>query len=138
MGLDMDCNVKNEIRILCQGKEGRNVIKLLDKGYKGIFVILRILHESDSEIVSADLAKRLGVSTARIATALNTLERKGYIKRTPSDSDGRKVAILLTPSGVEALETREREIDGVIASLFEKLTEEEKFIFFTLVKKLLQ
>lgn len=123
---------------ICRGKEWRKVIKLLENGYKGIFVILRVLHESKTEVVSADLAKQLDVSTARIATALNTLESKGYIKRVPSANDGRKVAVLITPQGEEALEEREKEVNGLVVPLFAKLSEEERSTLFNLLKKLLK
>lgn len=103
----MDCPIRTEMKKICQGKEWRRVINLLENGYKGIYVIMRILRDSKTEVVSADLTKRLDVSTA-----LNTLERKGYIKRTLSLNDGRKVAILLTPLGGEALEAKEKEVNN--------------------------
>lgn len=134
----MDDVIRSELIKICQGRDWRKVISFLESGYKGIFVILRLLHDSDTEIVSSDLAKRLNVSTARIATALNTLERKGYIKRTPSSKDGRKVVILLTPLGDKALEAREKEANELVVSMFDKLTREEKNTFFELLKKLLQ
>lgn len=133
----MDGTIRSEMKKICHGKEWRKVIEFLENGYKGIFVILRILHESKTEVVSAALAKQLDVSTARIATALNTLERKGYIERTPSQNDGRKVVITLTPRGSEALEEREKEANALVNPLFARLTEDEKNTFFTLLKKLL-
>lgn len=132
------CSIRNEMKNICRGKEWRKVIDLLENGYKGIFVILRVLRDDKTDVVSADLAKQLNVSTARIATALNTLERKGYIYRTPSHVDGRKVVISITPLGSEALAAREKEVNDIIAPLFGKLTKEEQITFFSLLKKLLQ
>lgn len=134
----MDCSIKNEMKKICQGREWRKVINFLENGYKGIFVILRILRDSKTEIVSADLAKQLDVSTARIANALNTLESKGYIRRIPSAIDGRKVVIKITPLGIEALEAREKEVNNLVVPLFGKLSAEEQITFFNLLKKLLQ
>ena len=134
----MACATRNEINNLTQSKDWRKIMKLLEGGYKGIFLILRILRDSQKEVVSADLAKQLDVSTARIATALNTLERKGFIKRVPSMDDGRKVAIILTPLGNEALAAREKEVNNLVCELFSKLTGDEQIMLFTLLKKLLQ
>lgn len=138
MECSMECSIRTEMKKVCRGKDWRKAIDLLESGYKGIYVILRILSDSDAEIVSADLAKLLNVSTARIATALNTLERKGYLERTPSSRDGRKVVIMITPLGTEALAAREEEVNGFVGLLFAKLTEEEQETFFALLKKLLQ
>lgn len=134
----MQCAVKDEMKKVCRGKEWRKVVDFVESGYKGIFVILRILHESEREVVSADLAKQLDVSSARIATALNTLERKEYIRRTPFTGDGRKVVISLTPLGEQALCDREREVNALVSSLFAKLTDEEQTAFFALLQKLLR
>lgn len=134
----MDCLMITEMRKIFQGKEWRKATNLLENGYKGIFVILRVLRDSKTEIVSADLAKQLDVSTARIATALNTLQRKGYIKRIPSAVDRRKVIIVLTPLGVEALEAREKEVNDFVVPLFNKLSAEEQIMLVNLLKKLLQ
>lgn len=57
----MDCPIRTEMKKICQGKEWRRVINLLENGYKGIYVIMRILRDSKTEVVSADLAKRLDV-----------------------------------------------------------------------------
>jgi DNA-binding MarR family transcriptional regulator len=59
---------------------------------------LRVLWEADA-LSQADLSDRVGLSTATTVVALNSLEGKGLIKRTPHKSDGRKLVVRLTRRG---------------------------------------
>lgn len=52
---------------------------------------------------ASDLADRLGVSRQAVAQAVSTLERHGYVVRSPDLVDARARIIELTPRGREAL-----------------------------------
>lgn len=110
---------------------------LIDDGSRGMFLILRILNDSEGEVVAGDLAKCACVSTARIATALNTLEKKGYVTREKSAEDARKVVIHMTNEGREVLRERLEVINSVVIPMFEKLTEDEIETMMALLKKFL-
>lgn len=133
-----ETSVKDEMKLLCQSNNWRNLLQLIEDGYKGMFVILRILRDSRTAVVAGDLAKQMNVSTARIARALNTLEGKHYIERAGEKHDARKVVINLTPQGKDALEEREQYVHSMIAPMLANLTEEEINTFLGLLKKLLQ
>lgn len=135
----MDSSViQDEMKSLCRSKNWRNFIGMIDDGYKGMFVILRILQESETSVVAGDLAKRMNVSTARIARALNTLESKNYIRREGDKADARKVVIRLTESGEQALEERKRVVAETLEPMLSNLTDEEISTLFSLLKKLLR
>lgn len=131
-------DAKNYMKRLCQTKRWRELVNMIEEGYKGTFVILRIVDESDTPVVAGDLAKYMNVSTARIANALKTLEAKGYIVRTPHESDARKVEVRLTEEGKIALEKREARVMETVAAMTANLTEEENSTFFELLKKMLE
>jgi DNA-binding MarR family transcriptional regulator len=59
---------------------------------------LRVLWEQDG-LTQAELSSRVGLMTPTTVAALNTLERKGLIKRHRHPTDGRKVAVYLTRAG---------------------------------------
>ena len=120
------------------GKGCRKVTKLLDEGFKGMYVILRILRNSETEVLPSDIAKRMDVSTARVAAALNSLSKKGFIERIPDNLDGRKIVLKITPSGLQALEEREIVVYNLIEMFLKKITEEEATTFLAIVKKLFQ
>lgn len=130
--------IQNQMRALCQTKNWRTLIGIIDDGYRGMYVILRILQEEDAPVAAGELAKRMNVSTARIARALNTLERKAYIVRENDEKDARKVVIRMTAEGERALETRKQILSETLGRMFDRLTDAETVTLFFLLKKLLQ
>ncbi|MCM1368712.1 MAG: MarR family transcriptional regulator [Roseburia sp.] len=114
----------------------RKISKLFDDGFKGMFVILRILRYSDDDIMPSDIAKLMGVSTARVAVALKSLSEKGYIERIPASTDGRRVVLRITQAGSAALSAREETIKDLIAAFLQKLTDDEVVAFSAIMKKL--
>lgn len=129
--------LQEEIKHLFQTENWKKLMGLIDDGSKGMFLILRILSDSEGEVVAGDLAKCACVSTARIATALNTLEKKGYVMREKSAEDARKVVIHMTDAGREVLRERLEVINSVVVPMLGKLTEEEIETLISLLKKFL-
>lgn len=130
--------IENEMKVLCQSKKWKDLTALIDDGYKGIFVILRILQASETSVVAGELSRLMNVSTARIARALNTLESKNYIRRERDETDARKVVIRLTETGEQALEERKTEVKAIFDPMFANLTEQETSTLFYILKKMLQ
>lgn len=129
--------VRENMKQLCQQKDWRNLVDVLVDGYKGMFVVLRIIRDSNQTAAPCDIAKQMNVSTARVATALNTLERKGFVVRSGAEGDARKVKLSLTAFGEEALSVREAQISELASTLLGKLTEQEQKSFFGILNKLL-
>jgi len=61
--------------------------------------MLRFLHQVRDGFTAGELSERMGVSTARIAMILNSLEKKDLIHRAGDAQDRRKVVVLLTERG---------------------------------------
>ncbi len=130
--------VLEQISQLTQTGNWRQLMGLLDDGYRGMYVILKILQEKGGECGAGDMAKETGVSTARIATAINTLEKKGYVYRQSAIGDARKVVIHITEQGNEAMLARKQSIETMIEPMLANLTDEESTQLFGLLKKFLQ
>lgn len=120
------------------GTGTRKLARLLEEGYKGMYSILRILNENKTETLAGDLAKRLDISTARIAVAIKNLEQKGYVKRKKADDDKRKVVVELLPKGEAALHAREEKLFAVLTEYMQKLTDEELACFLSVSKKMFE
>lgn len=130
--------VLEQISQLTQTGNWRQLMGLLDDGYRGMYVILKILQEKGGECGAGEMAKETGVSTARIATAINTLEKKGYVYRQSAIGDARKVVIHITKLGNEAMSERKKSIGIMIEPMLANLSDEESTQLFELLKKFLQ
>ena len=87
------------------------------------------------EINRRYLEKKTGISGPSVTNLLGNLEKKGYIKRLPSDADGRALNISVTSEGEKVI----NEIHGIFqemeASLVSDMSNEEKKTFKNLLKK---
>lgn len=61
-------------------------------------------------IAQAGLAKRMRMDRATTMAIVKRLEARGYLKRTKSKTDGRKLALNLTAAGRNALKTAKQAI----------------------------
>jgi DNA-binding MarR family transcriptional regulator len=88
--------------ILCSIR-GKKTIKFkpFTNKTRGIFAVLSLLNETEEELTSGEIAKRLGLTTPRMAVALKTLCKKEYVKTAKSAQDGRKTIVLITDLGKE-------------------------------------
>ncbi len=99
-----------------------------------LLTLLRL--EPEKTLQPGELSKRLGVSTARVASTLKTLEAKGYIIRETSPADKRKVYVSITDEGIRYIEEKREAVCSFFDSIFSGLDENECGEFIRLVKKL--
>ena len=66
---------------------------------EGEMAILGMLSATDEPQAPGDLAERLQLSSSRVANALKTLERKGFVTREINPADRRGIIVSITPEG---------------------------------------
>ena len=71
---------------------------------RGEFFLLNYLHKNGRATWPSMMSEAMQTSTARIAAALNNLERKRYVIRESDAGDGRRKLVRLTSEGVTFLE----------------------------------
>ena len=62
-------------------------------------LVLSILADSETPVSPNNIADRLIISRASVTSLLDSLEKRGFVKRQPHISDRRKILIKLTDSG---------------------------------------
>src|SRR3972149_3396185 len=62
-------------------------------------LVLGILADSESELPPNEIAERLILSRASVTSLLDSLERRGYVRRRPHPTDRRMLLIELTDVG---------------------------------------
>ena len=76
---------------------------------KGAGFVLMHLAENLGNGYANSMAETLGVSRARMAVVLSKLEKRGLVKRTPSNTDGRIDIIEITDLGYQYVEDMKAE-----------------------------
>lgn len=66
---------------------------------RGEIPILHIITSHEDGILPSEISYMMDVSSARIAAALNNLEKKGLITREIDTSDRRRITVRITPKG---------------------------------------
>jgi DNA-binding MarR family transcriptional regulator len=67
------------------------------------FTLLEALHESDKRRLRLSaLASRTNATPQRLSRVVTSLERKGYVQRTPCEDDGRAINAVLTDDGARS------------------------------------
>ncbi len=115
----------------------QTICKRIDDSIKGMYLILRFINDSRDELIAEDIKNSLSISSARVSMVLTLLLKKKYIKKEKSKIDKRKTIIMITESGKNALEIKERNIINCIESRLECLTLEESNKLLNLIVKMI-
>ena len=73
------------------------------------------------ETSAGELSEKLNVSTARIASILNSLENKKYITRKVDNSDKRKTLVVVTEKGKELAISAKKEIIDILLKVIDEV-----------------
>lgn len=98
------------------------------------FVLLYI--QMCENVSPKDLSEAMGVSTARMAVILNSMEQKQLVERKKSTLDGRKTVIAILPEGKKIYEKKKTELRQIVLKLLESLGEEDAADYVRLHKRL--
>lgn len=100
----------------------------------GAWYFLRVLWEEEG-LTARQLAERLGMQEPTAVIALRGMERAGWITRTRSAEDRRKIHIHLTPAGRALRERLLPEARAVIAAATRGLTPAERACLLALLRR---
>lgn len=99
--------------------------------FKGQRAILGLLSRNQGGLLVKDIARELGFGSARAASALNELEKSGFIIRKTDESDKRRTLVELTSSGAEYANKMRKALMDMLYT-FVSLYGEEAFDSFLL------
>ena len=84
----------------------------------------------------SELGERLIVTRATVTGVVDSLERRGYVRRTPNPDDRRGIIIELTPAGFEACAEVRRIIHKQEREWMAALTEDELATYISLMHRI--
>ena len=99
--------------------------KHLNEAVHGEAFVLRFIMLQDGDVLPGEIGSEMGVSSARIATALNSLESKGLITRQIDLNDRRKILVRITPEGRAVAENQEQAVVEGTAKMLALLGEQD-------------
>lgn len=105
----------------------------ISRGESGILMYLT--HRGDGAL-AGELSKWFGITTGRVATALNGLERKGFIERRKDAGDKRRVRVYTTEKGRAFAMKRHEEAMRGMECLLRKLGEHDAKEFVRILKRI--
>jgi len=112
----------------------RRSIQSLGIGCFSDFVVLEALLHKGALPVS-ELGKKAGLTSGSITTAVQRLDKQGWIRREDSPSDGRSTHIHLSPAGRKVITTAFAEHARQLEQVFAPLQKAEREEFVRLLKK---
>ena len=110
--------------------------KTISHSMKGEAFMLLYLLQKGEGATPGELGRALKSSTARVAAALNSLERKNQVTRKTDQRDRRKVLVELTEEGRKKAEECRRIPEQMVTRLMERLGEEDARHMLHILKRI--
>lgn len=96
--------------------------------------VLRLLGNAEGDVHPTDLCQKLEVTTPRITVILNEMEEKGLVERQISKEDRRKIVVVLTDKGKEAMTGGRRRHEEYMRTLIERIGEADAEAYLRVMK----
>ena len=109
--------------------------KHINEAFRGEAFILDYIAEHEG-VLPSQIGHEMEVSSARIASALNNLEKKGMITRQIDRHDRRKILIELTGEGREAADRHRQAMLRYITQMLRMLGEDDAREYIRIQKRL--
>ena len=87
--------------------------------------VLQYLSSADGDVIPSKIAKKLGLSRARMSHILDALETKGYVMRRTDPSDRRRVLVSITESGRDYAAKKNAESVALLSNQLSSLGEHD-------------
>ncbi len=91
--------------------------------------------DQDKALTMSEIARRMGHSTAAATGLVDRLEKLGFVQRTHSKDDRRKVLVQITRKGSRLVDTIRQSITQSVESLMLNLGEDEQQTWMTVYQK---
>ena len=111
------------MQTMVNARGGGHKVDMHDGIFGEKFVTYHLLHSGHA--LPSEISEVMGISTARVAAALNSLEAKGFITREIDKEDRRKIIVSLTKEGKSRAQNQLDEHTLHMAKMLESLGEHD-------------
>lgn len=110
--------------------------RLVGKLARGEIFLLNFVYKCGGTARPGEMSEALGTSSARIAAAVNSLEKKQYVCRQNDPADKRRTLVHITEGGKRYVEACRRFVTEQVAHVLEKLGERDTKEFLRISQKI--
>ncbi|MDR7075986.1 DNA-binding MarR family transcriptional regulator [Neobacillus niacini] len=108
----------------------------LSQGERRILGYLTFLKNGGAS--SGELSEKLFLSTPRVASALKSLSKKGFIERNRHENDKRIVIVTITEAGKSFMREEQEKAVSMLEKTLQKLGEEDAKEFVRIIKRIIE
>lgn len=99
--------------------------KHISESLRGEAFVMKYIAFHDGPSLPGEISSEMGISSARIAAALNSLEGKGIVTRRIDPSDRRRILVELTEEGKRQAQEHSEEVLETITQMLSLLSEHD-------------
>ena len=114
----------------------QHILSMVSQISKGEVAVLIYLSDIKDGAYASELSTYLDINTSRVAAILNSLCKKGYIKRVYDTHDRRKVHVYLTDEGKTFTNQKRELITTHVVEILEYLGEDDANEYIRIMKKM--
>lgn len=114
----------------------RNAQKQLSDSMHGEAFVLFYISHHEGNVIPSEISNEMGISSARVAATLNSLESKGMIIRKIDVSDRRRILVELTPAGKEQVDKHFQMIMNITMNMLTFLGEHDAKEYVRIIGRL--
>ena len=122
------------MHLQCELVAERSLVNPLDISWLQYDVLLQL--DREHEMLPSELSLVMGISRTKLSKALKSLKVMGYVRQTPSKSDGRELRTSITESGRRLLEDISLQHTSLYETANRSMTKDELEVFARLSEKL--
>lgn len=129
-------HLANEFMETMHQMHKRKTQKQLNDSMQGENFVLFYISKHEGNVIPSDISNEMGITSARIAATLNSLEKKGFIARRIDAEDRRRILIELTDLGKDQVQKQYQTIMNMTTNILKYLGEEDATEFVRIMKKI--
>ncbi|MES6275505.1 MarR family transcriptional regulator [Cutibacterium acnes] len=122
------------MHLQCELVAERSLVNPLDISWLQYDVLLQL--DREHEMLPSELSLVMGISRTKLSKALKSLKVMGYVRQTPSKSDGRELRTSIAESGRRLLEDISLQHTSLYETAIRSMTKDELEVFARLSEKL--
>lgn len=112
--------------------------KQVDEFSRGEMFIMSYLVDSDGRTRPRELSVAMNASSARVAAALNSLQRKGLVNRRVDNRDRRKTLVTITERGRSVVTNKRKQIHSSMEHVVCELGDRDAKEYLRILKRIVE